>query len=141
MSDADSFGDDNEKLHKKTQKLLLDVISLSQNFTNEEMEKVSKYTQQSKIAYILWMYPNTRDSYVALALKFYELFYSDNLDPMGIPFDAFFKIPKMYDIQRTSADLQNKLKWCPPSEIGKARRGKRQDKKFEQYSKVVLLTK
>jgi hypothetical protein len=139
LSEIDSFGDDSEILHQATEKLLLDVISIAQNLENNNLNKASSYTQQSKIAYILWMYPATRDSYVALALKFYEIFYPENINGNSISLDSFFKVPKMYDIQRTSAKLQNQMKWCPPTETGKARRGKRQDAKFEQYSSVVQL--
>lgn len=60
-----------------------------------------------KVAYILWQYPNTRDSDRTLALEYYKVFHPNLVANDVISFENIYYLPKMYDIQRDRATIQN----------------------------------
>lgn len=70
-------------------------------------EPTDKFHILSLLAYMLWQHPNTRNSDITLALEFYKKFFPEIVKEASIKFEDFFKIPKMYDIQRARAKIQN----------------------------------
>lgn len=77
-----------------------------------EIHKLKQKTESNasrldKVAYILWQYPNTRDSDRTLALEYYKVFYPDRVANDTISFENIYYLPKMYDIQRDRATIQN----------------------------------
>ena len=102
-----------------------------------DSNKKIKSTNLSKVGYILWQYPETRNSDITLALKFYKVFYPELIKQEAISFENFYKLPKMYDIQRDRAKIQNDYKLFPASaEVQR----KRHDRS-EEYTKYYLKDK
>ena len=62
---------------------------------------------RTKVAFILNQYRSTRDSDIALALKYWEVFHPDLLGIKSISFDNFYKLPKFTSISRARAKIQN----------------------------------
>lgn len=95
-------------------------IEISSINTRRRLKKISeihnciqtqskiKATNLDKVAYILWQYPNTRNSDRTLALEYYKVFHADLVPDNIIPFKNIYYLPKMYNIQRDRATIQNK---------------------------------
>lgn len=77
-------------------------------------EDVSTYTRLSKVAYILWQYPNTRNSDRTHAIQYYKTFHPENVENDQISFKSLYLLPKMYDLQRDRATIQNTEQLFPP---------------------------
>lgn len=95
---------------------------------------LSKFSNIDKIAYILWRYGYTRNSDIALSIEFYKQFYSEYIqDDDSIKLEDLYNIPKMYDIQRTRADIQNTQGLFPATEEVQQMRQKRAKEFCEHY--------
>lgn len=80
-------------------------------------EDLSKFSNIDKITYILWRDGYTRNSDIALSIEFYKQFHSEYIqDDDAIKLEDLYNIPKMYDIQRTRADIQNTQGLFPATE-------------------------
>ncbi|MCM1010041.1 MAG: DUF3800 domain-containing protein [Fusobacterium sp.] len=90
---------------KKVLRRLEEIQEVHETIINSE--PTDKFNILSLLAYMLWQYPNTRNSDITLALEFYKKFYPEIVKESLIKFEDFFKIPKMYDIQRARAKIQN----------------------------------
>ncbi len=97
-------------------------------------EDVSKYSATDKIAYILWKQSFCRNSDIALAISFYNLYYPEYIEDEAIKLEDFYELPKMYDIQRTRAELQNTEGLFPATEEVQQMRKKRA-KELQAYYK------
>ena len=70
-----------------------------------EKKDISKISRLVKVAYVLWQYPNTRNSDRTHAIQYYKLFYPEYVENEQITFENIYKIPKMYDLQRDRATI------------------------------------
>lgn len=77
---------------------------------------------RTKVAFILNQYRATRDSDIALTLKYWQIFHRDLLGSNSISFDNFYKLPKFTSISRARAKIQNEYRLFQASnEISKNR--------------------
>ncbi|MCA9420308.1 MAG: DUF3800 domain-containing protein [Nitrospira sp.] len=77
---------------------------------------------RTKVAFILNQYRATRDSDIALTLKYWQVFHRDLLGSNSISFDNFYKLPKFTSISRARAKIQNEYRLFQASnEISKYR--------------------
>ena len=103
---------------------------------HEDIKKkndTSKYNTIDKITYLLWSEPDTRNSDIWLSIRLYKLFYPDYIDNDTIKLDYFFKLPKMYDIQRTRAEVQNTEGLFPAKDEVRQKRVKRESEFYSYY--------
>ncbi|WP_160809738.1 DUF3800 domain-containing protein [Nitrosomonas sp. HPC101] len=63
--------------------------------------------QITKVAYILNLYPESRNSDITLTLKYWETFQSDIYNPQGILPKDLFRLERMHYIVRARAKIQN----------------------------------
>ena len=95
---------------------------------------LSKFSNVDKITYILWKYGYTRNSDIALSIEFYKQFHSEYVqEDDSIKLEDLYNIPKMYDIQRTRADIQNTQGLFPAAEEVQQMRLKRAKEFREHY--------
>lgn len=66
--------------------------------------------QKTKVAYILNLYPDSRNSDVTLALRYWQTFQSDIYDPNGILPQDLFKLERFHYLVRARAKIQNEYK-------------------------------
>lgn len=99
----------------------------------KEKRNVAKYNNIDKLTYLLWKEPYTRNSDIWLAIRFYKTFYPEYIHDNSIQLDDFFKIPKMYDIQRTRAEIQNTEGLFPSTDEVRKKRAKREEEFYEYY--------
>ena len=79
--------------------------------------------QKTKVAYILNLYPDSRNSDVTLALRYWQTFQSDIYNPNGILPQDLFKLERFHYLVRARAKIQNEYKlFVPNSEIQRFRR-------------------
>lgn len=64
-------------------------------------------TQRTKVATILNLFPDTRNSDITLALKYWETFQPDIYNPAGIKPKDLFKLERLHYIVRARAKIQN----------------------------------
>lgn len=64
-------------------------------------------TQKAKVASILNLYPDTRNSDITLSLKYWEIFQPDIFDSNGIKPRDLFKLERLHYIVRARAKIQN----------------------------------
>lgn len=84
-------------------------------------EDTSSFHRLSKVAYILWQYPNTRNSDRTHAIQYYKTFHPEYVADEQITFENLYILPKMYDLQRDRATIQNTEQLFPakPSALKK----------------------
>lgn len=98
-------------------------------------EDLSKFSNIDKITYILWRDGYTRNSDIALSIEFYKQFHSEYIqDDDSIKLEDLYSVPKMYDIQRTRANIQNTQGLFPATEEVRQARLKRAKESREHYS-------
>lgn len=98
-------------------------------------EDLSKFSNIDKITYILWRDGYTRNSDIALSIEFYKQFHSEYIqDDDAIKLEDLYNVPKMYDIQRTRANIQNTQGLFPATEEVQQARLKRAKEFREHYS-------
>lgn len=93
-------------------KRLAEISQIEDDLLNNRKVRA---TNLSKVGYILWKNKNARDSDITLALDYYKTFHKDLVPEDIITFDNLYKLPKMYDIQRDRAKIQNDYKLFPAS--------------------------
>lgn len=64
-------------------------------------------TQRTKVASVLNLFPDSRNSDITLALKYWELYQPDIFDPNGIKPKDLFKLERLHYIVRARAKIQN----------------------------------
>ena len=98
-------------------------------------EDLSNFSNIDKITYILWRDGYTRNSDIALSIEFYKQFHSEYIqDDDSIKLEDLYNVPKMYDIQRTRANIQNTQGLFPATEEVQQARLKRAKEFREHYS-------
>lgn len=98
----------------------------------KQNQDVQKFANKDKIAYILWQDSSSRNSDIYLAIQFYKKFYPEYVKDNILKLDDLFKIPKMYDIQRTRAEIQNSEGLFPATDEVRKNRAKR-EAEFNTY--------
>jgi len=64
-------------------------------------------TQRTKVAAILNLFPDSRNSDITLSLKYWETFQPDLYNPLGIKPKDLFKLERLHYIVRARAKIQN----------------------------------
>ncbi|MES1997765.1 MAG: DUF3800 domain-containing protein [Pseudomonadota bacterium] len=64
-------------------------------------------TQRTKVAAVLNLFPDSRNSDITLALKYWETFQPDTYNPDGIKPKDLFKLERLHYIVRARAKIQN----------------------------------
>lgn len=83
-----------------------------------------------RVAYVLNLYPHTRNSDISLSLKYWEIFQPDLYKETGIIPKDLFKLERLHYIVRARAKIQNEYElFLADSEIKKSRR--RNEEKME----------
>ena len=106
-------------------------------FALDNNQDINKFDRLTKVAYTLWKKPKTRESDITLSLEYYKLFYPDYVVDEKINFKDFYIIPKMYDIQRDRATVQNDERLFRPSVETLNKRFKKQIENEERYSSYI----
>jgi hypothetical protein len=83
-------------------KLALERQKLLNRLTEGKMESLKE-----KVAFILNHYPDARDSNITLAIRFYQVFHPEEISNGWMRLESFYELPKMYDMQRERARIQN----------------------------------
>lgn len=118
---------------EKILRRLMNIPKIHDAIKNKE--NLSKFSDIDKIAYILWRDNYTRNSDIALSIEFYKQFHSEYIqDDDSIKLEDLYNIPKMYDIQRNRADIQNTQGLFPATEEVRQARLKRAKESRERYS-------
>ncbi len=104
----------NIEIERKREKRLLNLQNLHRAILNNL--DISKFSRLDKVAYILWQKPNTRNSDRTHAIEYYKMFHHELVQNATITFENIYKLPKMYDIQRDRATIQNTERLFPAKE-------------------------
>ena len=97
-------------------------------------EDVSNVSRLTKVAYVLWKYPNTRNSDRTHAIQYYKMFHPELVQNEQITFENLYNLPKMYDLQRDRATIQNTEELFP----AKLEVGRRRMAKASEYQKFYI---
>jgi len=85
-------------------------------------------SREDKVATILNRFPDTRENDITLAIRLYEEFYPDYISGGRIRLTDFHVLPRMYDMQRDRAHIQNSLLlFRAPLEVRKRRRARAEE--------------
>lgn len=79
-------------------------------------------TMESRVAWLLNSYPNTRDSDIALQIRYWQTFESDSFDGGAISVRDYYRLARLTSLARARATIQNKLKLFQASDEIKKRR-------------------
>lgn len=71
---------------------------------------------KTKVAWILNLFPHTRNSDISLTLKYWELFNSDTFNPVSMNPRDLFKLERETSIVRVRAKIQNEYQLFPADE-------------------------
>jgi hypothetical protein len=86
---------------------------------------------KNRVAYILHSYPKTRDSDVALTLKYWELHQPNVFNPLGMMPRDLFRLERFTSITRVRAIIQNEYNLFPASESVRTKRRAKEELIFE----------
>lgn len=89
-------------------------------------------TIQERVAWVLNHFPDTRNSDIALQLKYWERFEPDLYDGRAVEPKDMFKLTRLTSLQRTGAKIQNSYGLFQASPNVKRRRGKLSDEEKEK---------
>jgi hypothetical protein len=80
-------------------------------------------TVETKVAWVLNNFPNTRDSDLALQIRFWQHFQSEHFDGSAITVRDYYRLAKLTTLTRARATIQNTLKLFQASdEVKKVRK-------------------
>lgn len=117
------------KIQKEKQKLLASLESL--DFSG----------LKAKVAHVLNMYPQTRNSDVTLSLKLWEIFQPDIYNPHGILPLHLFKLERVQYIVRARAKIQNEYGLFQAEDSVKRKRRKQEELMEEAVLQDVVSRK
>lgn len=89
-------------------------------------------TIQERVAWILNHFPNTRNSDIALMLKYWERFEPDLYDGRAIEPEDMYKLTRLTSLQRARAKIQNSYGLFQANPDVKRRRGKLSEEEKER---------
>jgi hypothetical protein len=81
-------------------------------------------TLELKVAWVLNNFPEARDSDVALAIRYWEIFDKEHFDGRSIDPGALFKLTRIPSLIRSRAKIQNSYRLFQASPVVRKRRGK-----------------
>ncbi len=84
-------------------------------------------TQRDRVAYLLNVYPDTRESDITLTLRYWETFQSEHCPDSAIPREKLFKLERQTTISRLRAKIQNEYGLFQGSEMVQRQRRQRED--------------
>ncbi len=87
---------------EEQRKLALQSQKLLNRLTEGKMDSLKE-----RVAFILNRYPEARNSNITLAVRYYEEFHPEEISNGWIRLESFYELPKMYDMQRERARIQN----------------------------------
>lgn len=114
---------------KKLEKLEREKKELLASLAGGDFSK-----QKTKVAYILNLYPESRNSDITLTINYWETYQPDIYNPRGILPKDLFRLERMHYLVRARAKIQNEYNLFAPST--KVKRSRR--KHEEEMSKAVL---
>ena len=120
MADIEDNEKDEEEVidPKKLAKIEREKKDLMASLAGADFSK-----QKTKVAYILNLYPEARNSDTTLTLKYWETFQGDIYNPTGILPKDLFRLEKMHYLVRARAKIQNEYNlFTANSEIKRFRR-------------------
>jgi hypothetical protein len=88
-------------------------------------------TLKNRVAYILNQHPKTRDSDVALTLKYWELHQPSLYNPAGMMPRDLFRLERFTHVARVRAKIQNEYNLFPSSEGVRRKRRAKEEQIFE----------
>ncbi|PFG11119.1 DUF3800 domain-containing protein [Marinobacter sp. LV10MA510-1] len=129
MSDEETAEEEKEVDPKKIEKLEREKKELLASLSGGDFSK-----QKIKVAYILNLYPESRNSDITLTIKYWEIFQSDIYNPHGILPKDLFRLERMHYLVRARAKIQNEYNlFTPNTKVKRFRR-----KHEEEMSEAVL---
>lgn len=111
-------GDEQPKPSKKS-KSFEDPVARKIRLEREARELQSSLNDgvmsdvKTKVAWVLNMFPHTRNSDISLTLKYWELFHSDMFHPTSMNPRTLFKMERETSIARVRAKIQNDYQLFP----------------------------
>jgi hypothetical protein len=123
LSDNNGSADSEEQQEREREERrvrLLDVVASS---TPETLEH--------RVAWILNNYPETRDSDVALQLRYWETFHYGEYNPTAITPEDLYQLPRLTSLTRARARIQNQLRLFLATEEVRRRRGTLEEEERE----------
>ncbi|MCW5784066.1 MAG: DUF3800 domain-containing protein [Nitrospirales bacterium] len=128
MEDPNQLDSELNQIEQSTEETLTTEEKKNERIDRERTILLSRLAEiniedtRTKVAFILNQYRATRDSDIALALKYWQIFHRDLLGSNSISFENFYKLPKFTSISRARAKIQNEYRLFQASnEISKYR--------------------
>lgn len=129
MSEDEAVEEQKEVDPKKLEKIEREKKELLVSLSGGDFSK-----QKTKVAYILNLYPESRNSDITLTIKYWETFQPDIYNAHGILPKDLFRLERMHYIVRARAKIQNEYNlFTPNTEVKRFRR-----KHEKQMSEAVL---
>lgn len=129
MSDEESVEEEKDVDPKKLEKLEREKKELLASLAGGDFSK-----QKTKVAHILNLYPESRNSDITLTIKYWETFQPDIYNPHRILPKELFRLERMHYLVRARAKIQNEYNlFTSNSEVKRFRR-----KHEEEMSEAVL---
>lgn len=93
---------DFDRQQRKSQRVEKEKLELQ-----KELDACDYATQRSRVAFLLNMYPETRDSDMTLTLRYWQVFQSDLYTSGSVSPHLLFKLERLTTIARLRAKIQN----------------------------------
>jgi hypothetical protein len=89
-----------------------------------------------RVAWILNNFPSTRNSDIALQIKYWEIFDDEVYEGSPIPVDDLYRLTRLTSLARERARIQNVYRLFQADEDVKKRRGTRQEEELEKAREI-----
>jgi len=119
---------DGEDSSSKNKKSTEDFLARKLRLEKEAAELVASLNDgvfsdvKTKVAWVLNLFPHTRNSDISLTLKYWELYHSDLFNPTSMNPRDMFKMERETTIVRVRAKIQNEYHLFPADENVRRRR-------------------
>ncbi len=119
---------DDEESSSKNKKNTEDFLARKSRLEKEAAELVASLNDgvfsdiKTKVAWVLNLFPHTRNSDISLTLKYWELYHSDLFNPTAMNPRDMFKMERETSIVRVRAKIQNEYHLFPAEENVRRRR-------------------
>jgi hypothetical protein len=111
-------GEDDENSVSRSEKIIEERNKLINHISSSTVN-----TLRDRVAWVLNHHPETRDSDIALQIKFWETFEKDRYNGRTITADDLYKLTRLTVITRERARIQNTYKLFVPSSDVRQKRG------------------
>jgi len=125
--------EDGKHTRSKKAKSLEDVAARKIRLEKEAVQLQSSLKDgvvsdvKTKVAWVLNLFPHTRNSDISLTLKYWELFHADIFNPISMSPRDLFKLERETNIVRVRAKIQNEYQLFPADEHVRRRRRELQE--------------